>query len=172
MLADEGAGSCYGSDGDETYDGGGSPARSAACGFAILAGGDLSEAEEEVEQQQHAVEEVPARAAASFSFGAAAPASPAWAASSPPAPVPAAATSPPVLSPEQLQQGARLFSFASVATATSPPLAGLPEGARSSAALPGGAGGCDSEEEQFFSVMPSRVPSAALTAYASARSLR
>lgn len=171
---------------EEAASGGSSPAATAGGGFAVLAddeGGlscDEADGEEEAgeqQAQQAALAQAAPAPAGSFSFGTAAgaamqqpPLGNGSTASSPPPPAAIAASSP-VLSPEQLQQGARLFSFAAAAGA-SPPLAGLPPGARASAVLELAPAGADSEEEQFFSALPSRAPSAALTAYASARSLR
>ncbi len=139
-----------------------------------------SDAAEQLEQQGTAAE---AASGASFSFGGAARQqghSRFAFATSPPAAA-AAATSP-VLSPAQLLEGARLFGFS--AAAPQPrrppsPRAQLPPGARASVvrladlaqAASAGNGG-ESDDDTFYSAVPSRQPSAALTAYASARSLR
>lgn len=137
------------------------------------------------EQQDAAAE---AASGASFSFGGAArpPRQSRFAfATSPPAPAAAAAATSatsPVLSPAQLREGARLFGF--TAGAGQPrlppsPRPELPPGARASMVrladlVPAGSAGNggESDDETFYSAVPSRQPSSALTAYASARSLR
>lgn len=135
-----------------------------------------------LEQQSRAAD---AASGASFSFGGVAcqPGQSLFAfATSPPAAPAAAAATSPVLSPAQLQAGARLFGFTTAAVPTrrpSSPRPELPPGARASvvrladlvpAASAGGGG--ESDDDTFYSAVPSRQASAALTAYASARSLR
>lgn len=184
LLAGEGSGPEEGEQAEEEQEelademdleGGGSEA--AADSDAEGAGAALRQ-----EQQSPAAE---AACSASFSFGGAAgqPGQSrfAFAASPPAAPAAAAATSP-VLSPAQLQAGACLFGFTTAAVPTrrpSSPRPELPPGARASvvrladlvpAASAGGGG--ESDDDTFYSAVPSRQASAALTAYASARSLR
>lgn len=150
------------------------------CERAAASSAEGSDAVEQQEQQATAAE---AASGASFSFGGAThqQGQSRFAFSTSP-PAAAAAASSPVLSPAQLLEGARLFGFS--AAAPQPrrppsPRAQLPPGARASVvrladlapAASAGNGG-ESDDDTFYSAVPSRQPSAALTAYASARSLR
>lgn len=177
LLAEPGAGAGEGEEGGSGDDDCSSPVRPHATpgGFAALAdeepvgeeeaaAAEVAEqaADEDAAEQTAAEQAVPAAAeqgaTCGFSFGFAAAAAPSAAPQS---------------------SGFGGFGAGASPRAGRPPLASLqlPPGARASAAglAPSGrcgGAGSDSEDEQFFSATASRATSAALTAYASARSLR
>lgn len=185
---------------DASSDGGasceGSPPRAAAAaGFALLAEGSDDEAAEEEsideelpaaeQQQQRAGDSVyeseaeaeegtrpaPAAAGGAFSFG--------W------APLGAPVSPGPHQQQQQQPGAAQPFSFASAAGGTAPAPPSQPcelppgtghAGLRASGVMGASAGLANAESSEddalFFSAVPSRATSAALTAYTSARSLR